>query len=229
MKEIVVGRDYGDRYPDGIIITEIYGKMSLADVEDIQKMFNDREDGISLPPDLTSMSTECNTTEVKCSVWWNHDSKMWDFNEEEYIVDGVVYPTIEEYTTSHSVLWNKLVAKNAPTIPFVMVSDKATKVELDDDAEVELHEYMGIKFITHRVVENHEFGDTFVSTDFLTGCVLPEVYYRGAPDRVRAIARFHDEVDRIGVLRMYAQVSKTLDEVHDIYPISIGEWFAGGQ
>lgn len=209
---IVAGRDYGDGYPDGVIITEIYGKLTLADVEDIQEMLNKPHHGLDLPPDLIEMSTEteCNSVEVKCSVWWEHDDQIWEFDIEEYIVAGVTYSTIEEYTAAQSILWNKMVSKNTPNIPFLMC-DKTTKVELMDAAEVETHEYKGIKFITHRHVFGHEIGDSFTASELLSGCTVSTVLY--APDRIRAIAHFHDDVDRIGILRVYAQVSKTLAAV----------------
>lgn len=224
---VVAGRDYGDGYPDGIIISEIYGKLSVLDAEDIQKMLNVPDYGLDMLPDMINMSTEhqCNTVDVKCEVWWEHDNQMWEFDVKEYIVDGITYSTIEEYTAAQTVLWNEMVRRNTPRIPFLMMGDKATKVELNDSAEVEMHEYKGIEFITHRHVFGGELGKSFTASELLSGRTISTIRY--APDRIRAIADFHNEVDRIGVLGIYARVSKTLTEIHDTYPISLDEWFAG--
>lgn len=222
---IVAGRDYGDGYPEGIIISEIYGKLLVSDAEDIQKMLNDPDHGLDMLPDLINMSTEteCNAVEVKCRVWWEHDDQMWQFDVIEYITDGITYSTVEEYTASQTTLWNEMVSRNTPTVPFLMMEDKATKVELDDVAKVEMHEYKGIKFITHLHVFAGELGKSFASSELLSGCTISTM--RCAPDRIRAIADFHNDVDRIGILNIYARVSKTLSEIHDIYPISLNEWF----
>lgn len=226
---IVVYRDYGDGYPDGVIIHGIYGKLSINDIQDIQEMLNG-EYGISMPLDPSVPVNEHGSVGAKCYVWWepgdDESPTGWMFEIYGYVLDNrlgdevVVYKTLDEYIRSQIDAWERANPYTMLPEPFALmrVVDSNIKVELDM-SDLHYHTYLGIEFVTYHSVQPND--GTIVSAERMSGCSLQTTH---APDRERAVAWFHDDVDKLGVMYVHQKVSNAMEECKDADIVTVEEY-----
>jgi len=218
---VTAWRDHGDGYPDGVVLSGIYGDISPCEAAEIQDMMNSEDTKIYVPTDPIG-----GLVGVVCDVRVDYLSEGWEYTVNHVVVvdmettDTTTYPSIAMYERDEEDQYIRKMAKIDVTRMYVADRTGSFIIALGLDLDITTCEYRGIKYMIHRDV----FRDKtkWCATERISGSTIPSK--KTFPDEIRAEAAFRDMVDENGVLNVCHTIMTTYRKIDDAKLITIDEY-----